>query len=158
MSSSTDVSIEPLARHPWTIDTLRQWFEAEWPEYYGAGGPGSALRDLAAYAQEGGLPVGVVALRSGALCGVAALKADSIASHAHLSPWAAAGLVHPSMRGQGIGALLLAGLEEQARALGFRRLYCGTSTAHALLERCGWQLDETVIHEGASLGVFSKAL
>lgn len=80
--------------------------------------------------------MGVIALQSGILCGVAALKRESIASHAHLSPWAAAGFVHPSVRRQGIGALLLAALEHQARELGFRRIHCGTSSAQALLEAC----------------------
>ncbi|MGH8607612.1 MAG: GNAT family N-acetyltransferase [Gammaproteobacteria bacterium] len=52
-----------------------------------------------------------MALRHGRVCGIAALKAESIASHRHLSPWAAAGLVKPSERGRGIGAQLLAALE-----------------------------------------------
>lgn len=151
-------SIEPLAQHQQAIAVLREWFEAEWPSYYGAGGRGSALSDLQACANEGSLPVGVVALRAGSVCGVAALKAESIASHLHLSPWAAAGLVHPSMRGQGIGSLLLGALEEQARKLGFTRIFCGTSTAQSLLQRCGWQLLENINHEGKSLGVFNKAL
>ena len=155
---ATDVSIELLAHHPWAVEPLREWFGAEWPEYYGAGGRGSALADLRAYANQGSLPVGVIALQSGILCGVAALKRDSIASHAHLSPWAAAGLVPPSMRGRGIGASLLAGLEEQARELGYRHIHCGTSSAQGLLERCGWQLGEMIVHEGRSLGVYSKAL
>ena len=153
-----DLSIEPLALHPQAIPLLQEWFEAEWPSYYGAGGRGSALHDLQSYANQGRLPVGVVALRGGSVCGVAALKAESIASRAHLSPWAAAGLVHPSMRGQGIGRLLLGALEEQARQLGFVRVYCGTSTAQSLLQRCGWQLIESIIHEGENLGVYSKAL
>src|SRR5690606_27786503 len=153
-----NVSIELLAHHPWAVETLREWFVAQWPEYYGAGGRGSALADLRAYANQGSLPVGVIALQSGILCGVAALKRDSIASHAHLSPWTAAGLVPPSMRGRGIGASLLAALEEQARELGYRHIHCGTSSAQGLLERCGWQLDEMIIHEGRSLGVYSKAL
>lgn len=157
-SVAPGVSIEPLALHPWTVDILCEWFETEWPEYYGAGGPGSALRDLRCYANQGSLPVGVVALNSGTLCGVAALKAESLASHAHLSPWAAAGFVHPSLRGRGIGGLLLAALEEQARKLAFARIYCGTSTAQNLLQRCGWELSESILHEGKSLGVFSKAL
>jgi GNAT superfamily N-acetyltransferase len=157
-SVARDVSIEPLALHPWAIDILCEWFENEWPEYYGAGGPGSARQDLRGYAHQGSLPVGVVALKAGTLCGVAALKAESIASHAHLSPWAAAGFVHPSVRGQGIGVLLLAALESQAREFGFGRIYCGTSTAQTLLQRCGWELHESLIHEGQRLGVFSKAL
>jgi GNAT superfamily N-acetyltransferase len=155
---STGISVAPLALHPEAVPVLRAWFAAEWPGYYGPGGPGSAQRDLEDYAHQDSLPVGVIALMDGEICGVAALKAESIASHAHLSPWAAAGLVHPSLRGRGIGRLLLGALEEQARKLGFRHIYCGTSTAHTLLQRCGWELIETISHEGESLGIHRKAL
>jgi GNAT superfamily N-acetyltransferase len=137
---------------------LRQWFEAEWPAHYGAGGPGDAAQDLQAFANRGSLPVGVVALRDGRVCGIAALKAESIASHRHLSPWAAAGLVRSPERGQGIGAQLLAALEQEARSLGFRYIYCGTSTAESLLQRSEWQLIEHIDHEGESLGIYQKAL
>ncbi|MFC7517622.1 GNAT family N-acetyltransferase [Herbaspirillum sp. GCM10030257] len=153
-----EITVEPLVDHPSAVETIAGWFEAEWPAYYGPGGPGSALRDVRAYANQGGLPVGVVALRSGSVCGIAALKAQSISSYADVSPWAAAGFVHPSLRGHGIGSLLLGALEEQACKLGFGRIWCGTSTAQSLLQRCGWQLRETVIHEGENLGIFSKML
>lgn len=147
----------PLAHHAWAIPTLTAWFETEWPAHYGAGGPGSAARDLHDYAHIGSLPVGIVALRGDTLCGVAVLRADSIPSHKHLSPWVGAGLVHPSMRGQGIGRLLLGALEAQARELGFSDIYCGTSTSQSLLLRSGWRLMETILHEGESLGIFNKA-
>lgn len=154
----TNLHVEPLAWHPEALPELQAWFEAEWSSYYGADGPGNAQRDLQAYANSNGLPFGVVALMEGSVCGVAALKVDSIASHRRLSPWAAAGLVRPDLRGRGIGQHLLLALEKQAKALGFNRLHCGTSTAEGLLQRCGWQLLEHTIHEGESLGIYEKAL
>ena len=155
---NSSIKIEQLALHPEVLPTLRHWFETEWPEYYGAGGPGDAQDDLKSFANRGRLPIGVVAFRDGELCGVAALKADSIGSHSHLSPWAAAGLVKPSERGKGIGAQLMDALEDQARSLGLPWIYCGTSTANSLLERCGWELMETIIHEGHELGIYRKSL
>lgn len=155
---SSIVKIEQLAMHPEALRPLRHWFETEWPEYYGAGGPGDAQNDLQAFANHDRLPIGVVAFQDGELCGVAALKANSIASHSHLSPWAAAGLVKSSERGKGIGAQLIDALEKQARNLGFPYIYCGTSTANSLLERCGWELMENIIHEGHQLGIYRKAL
>ncbi len=152
------LSIEPLAAHPEVLALLREWFATEWSDYYGKGGPGDADRDLRDFANEGSLPVGVVAFRGGTLCGFAALKADSVASHRHLTPWAAAGLVKPSERGQGIGSQLVVALEQEARKLGFRRIYCGTSTAESLLRRCGWQLLENIVHDGQPLAIYCKAL
>ncbi len=150
--------IEPLAAHRDVLPVLAQWFEREWPAYYGAGGRGNARDDLESFASEDRLPVGVVAFRDGALCGVAALKATSVASHAHLSPWAAAGLVEPSRRGRGVGTALLAALENVARRFGFPFVYCGTSSAESLLKRRDWELLERVRHEGQDLGIYRKAL
>ena len=150
--------IEPLAAHPEVLPVLRQWFEMEWPSYYGAGGPGDAERDLDAFAQRGSLPVGVVAFLDGSVCGVAALKSESIPSHRHLSPWASAGLVQPLHRSKGIGLQLLSALEQEARNLGFNCIYCATGTAESLLQRCGWQLIEHIDHDGQNLGLYRKAL
>jgi GNAT superfamily N-acetyltransferase len=152
------IRIDYLAAHPEALPEIRRWLETEWASYYGASGPGDAEQDVKAYANRGSLPVGIVAFQDGRLCGIGALKADSIASHAHLSPWAAAGLVDPSMRGKGIGARLLAALEQEGRTLGFDCIYCGTSTASSLLERCGWELMERIVHDGNELGIYRKAL
>lgn len=150
--------IEPLALHPEHLPLLREWLEAEWPPYYGADGPGDALSDLQAFSTPGSLPIGVIALSGDRVCGLAALKAESIASHRHLSPWAASGLVDPALRAQGIGGRLLGALEQQAQLLGVSRIYCGTSTAETLLQRCGWQLMERIVHEVEGLGIYSKEL
>lgn len=153
-----EITIEPLAAHPEVLPVLREWFEAEWPSYYGPGGRADAMEDLQAYGNIDRLPIGLVALLKGELCGVIALKAESISSHRHLSPWAAAGVVHPSLRGRGIGARLMVAIEAQARAMGFERIYCGTSTSATLLQRRGWQLRETILHDGESLEIYSREL
>lgn len=155
---TTGLRIDPLALHPEVLPVLQRWFELEWPSYYEAGGPGSAQQDLQAYANLDGLPYGVVAFRDGSLCGVAALKAESIASHAHLSPWAAAGVVRRDLRRQGIGQQLVLALERRAETMGFDRIYCGTSTAERLLQRIGWRLLERVEHDGELLSIYEKAL
>ncbi|KXK54758.1 MAG: GNAT family N-acetyltransferase [Chlorobi bacterium] len=152
----TSIHLAPLANHPEVLPELRQWFESEWPEYYGKEGPGNAEADLIAFSGIGRLPVGIVAFHHGEPCGVAALKAESISSHRHLSPWAAAGLVKASKRGEGIGARLLQRLEEEAGRLGFTHLYCGTATAESLLLRNGWTLIERIQHEGEPLGIYQK--
>jgi GNAT superfamily N-acetyltransferase len=110
--------IEHLADYPEAIPILKEWFESEWGSYYGPTGPGDAQRDLLADAHRGALPLGIVALDEHELCGVAALRAESIVTHAHLRPWAAAGLVKPCLRRRGIGTALIRALEETARSLG----------------------------------------
>lgn len=152
------VRIELLADHRDAIPILKQWFEAEWSSYYGPKGPGDALHDLQSFDHKNSIPIGVVALCDDKVCGFAALKAESIASHRHLCPWAAAGLVEPSKRGKGIGAKLLNALEEHARRLGFHQIFSATSTAESLLLRCGWQLMERIVHEGSPIGIYCKDL
>lgn len=137
---------------------LARWFLAEWQAYYGPEGPGDAASDVAAFARRDGLPLGMIAYHGRELCGIAALKADPVPSHPHLSPGISAGLVAPRYRGHGIGAQLLLALEQQARAMGYRRVYCFTGTSESLLQRGGWDFKERIEHEGEDVAVFSKPL
>ncbi len=150
--------IEHLADHPRVLPILKEWFETEWESYYGPGGPGNAQADLLAYANRSELPVGLVAFFEGELCGVAALKSESITTHSHLGPWAAAALVSPPYQRRGIGTELVRALEEVARNLGYSRIYCGTSTASQLLERRSWQFMEQVKYNGEDVSIYQKAL
>lgn len=155
---SLDIHIDYLADHPEALPTLERLFRAEWADYYGPSGPGNARQDLLAYSSRGQLPVGVVAFVGSRPCGVAALKADSIATHQHLTPWIGAGMVAPEFRRHGIGARLASALEDVARELGFPTIYSGTSTADSLLVREGWQLMEVVEHHGEPLSIYEKRL
>ena len=127
-----------LSHHLDAMPALAQGFIQEWSQWYGPDGRGDASADLQAFAQEDGLPLGVVVLNEGQVCGVAALKAQSIDAFAHWAPWAAAGYVLPAWRGQGLGAALLRGLVQEAARQGHEAVYCGTATAQRLLEREGW--------------------
>jgi GNAT superfamily N-acetyltransferase len=155
-----DISIRPLRDCLTALAPLAAAFEAEWPDWYGPGGPGDAAADLAAYANpDGRIPVGIVALDpSGAPLGTAALKAAFTPEFAHLTPWASAGWVEPSLRRQGLGALLVRALEAEARRLGFAHLYCATSTAITLLEREGWTEHAQTVHDGHQIRIFQRAL
>lgn len=152
------VKVELLARRRDTLPTFAALFREEWPRWYGEGGPGNAEADLAAFAaSETELPVGVVATLDGSPVGVGALKVESLASHKHLTPWAAAGFVLPSHRGRGIGAALLEALVRHAGHLGYPFVYCGTATSVSLLCRSGWSELERINHEGEPLVIFRKA-
>jgi len=150
--------IEYLVDHPEAIPVLQVWFETEWAAYYGPGGPGNAEQDLMAYSSREKLPIGVVAYFEDQLCGIAALKPDSIQTHMHLGPWAAAGLVPPEFRRRGIGTSLIRALEAVAKEHGYSAIYSGTSTATGLLERNGWQFMERVKYNGEDVSIYQKAL
>ena len=143
----------PLVTKP----QVSAWLLSEWPDWYGPDGPGDLSGDVEAFARsDSALPVGLIICRDGEPIGFGALKRESIPSHAHLTPWAAAGYVVPSCRGQGAGAFLLRALVERAATLGFPRVHCGTSTAVTLLRRAGWQEFEVITHAGKPLSLFSS--
>ncbi len=154
----TDIAIRYLADVPSVLPVLRCWFESEWPSHYGALGPGNAEEDLLAYADRGRIPFGLVAFQDDQPCGFMALKRESFPSHTHLSPWAGAGYVKPMLRRQGIGGALLLALEREARELGCAHIYCATSSSESLLQRCGWQLLQSVQQDGSLMSVYEKAL
>ena len=147
-----------LADHPEALLVLERLFQTEWPDYYGAQGPGDARQDLLAYSNRSHLPVGLVAFIGSEPCGVVALKSESITTHRHLTPWIGGGMVAPQYRRHGIGAQLASALEGVARNLGFKVIYSGTSTANSLLVREGWQFIELVQYSGEQVSIYEKAL
>lgn len=156
----------PLRERPDLIPELQAWFQAEWPGYYGPGGPGDAHRDLLAYAQPdpAALPLGLVALQLEASsglerpCGFAAIKTEPFAPCPGLGPWAGAALVPQALRRQGIGLLLLQALVSEARAHHHQSriptLFCATATSDSLMLRAGWRLRERVMHGGGEVRVY----
>src|SRR5882724_4227855 len=154
---ANEIRIERLANHREHLPMIVQWFEREWPAHYGANGQADAEADLRSYGGNSELPIGIIAFCDGEPCGVAALKRDSIPIRSHLTPWAGAGFVLPSFRRRGIGASLLAGVEQVAREFGFGRVYCATSTSASLLERSGWHFIERINHAGEVLSIYETA-
>ena len=150
--------LDYLSNHREMLPILKLWFETEWASYYGPEGPGDAQTDLATYANGTNLPVGVVAFLNDKVCGIAVLKSESIRSHSHLGPWAAAAMVHRDHRGRGIGTALIRAVEDEAKRRGYKQIYCGTSTAARLLERAGWRLMEQVLHDGENVAIYAKVL
>lgn len=149
------LSFQPLFQVPHLKALVAAWLLSEWPDWYGVGGAGHLDSDVKALADsEAQLPVGIVAFDDGVPIGFGALKQESLSTHAHWAPWAAAGYVEPSRRGQGVGAALLRALAEHAKAMGYTGVYCGTSTAASLLRRAGWREIEQIVHAGKPLVIF----
>ena len=153
-------TVIPLRERPEFCAFFARQFEAEWPNWYGPGGSGSASEDLKAFANpEGDLPVAVIALDdAGSPIGIAALKTASISTHTHLSPWATAGYVIPARRRAGVGAKLLSALLAEAGRLGFHTIYCATARAVSLLEREGWSQIDAAVHDGERQFIFTRVV
>lgn len=154
--------IESLADHPEAIPFLTEWFEREWAAYYGPEGPGDAESDLRQACNRIELPVALVAILDGKVCGTAALKCASVTTHSHLSPWLAALLVVPEFRRRGIAERLIEAIEEKAKELGFHLIYVGTGegsgTPESALRKRGWQFVERCAYFVSEVTIFRKTL
>ncbi|MFG0333235.1 MAG: GNAT family N-acetyltransferase [Maioricimonas sp. JB049] len=159
---SSSVTIMPLANHPESLPLLIEWFEQQWAPYYGPDGPGDAAADLRGCCNTDQLPIALVAFTNGRVCGTAALKAESVTTHSHLTPWLAALLVAPEFRRRGIAGQLIAAVEQTARQLGFEQLYVGTGegsgTAESTIRRRGWEFVEKGPYFVSEVSIYVKRL
>jgi GNAT superfamily N-acetyltransferase len=160
--SILSLQIELLADHPEAIPILREWFEREWEPYYGPAGPGNAEEDLRTSCNHDKLPITLLAIYEGKVCGTAALKAESVSTHKHLTPWLAALLVAPAFRRRGIGEQLIAAIEEKAGQLGYKLIYVGTGegsgTPESSLRKRGWEFVEKQPYFVSDVLIFQKTL
>ncbi len=153
-----DIQIQYLADMPEALPALVDWFLAEWEPYYGTDGPGDAKADLRESMNRDELPICLLAIDgTGALAGTISLKAESI-SHRELTHWGAAFLVAPTRRRQGIGTALVAALEDQARKLGFKRIYMSTDAASAIVDGRDWRALDTTESLRGTISVYAVDL
>lgn len=145
-----------LSEARFALPILARWFEQEWAPWYGDGGQGDAWSDLSQCASDADIPKAFVALGVGnSVLGTVALKEDSLGHDLGFSPSLAALLVHKTARGKGVGSLLVGAVEDYARKLGFRRIYCTTDSAVKILERRGWHtVDQQLMSLRGEVGVY----
>lgn len=83
---------------------------------------------------------------------------DELEEFRHLSPWIAAFIVNPKMRGEGIGSQMLVLLEEKARALGIRSLHLWTEDQCSFYLKRGYSVTASGNFEHLSLDVMQKKI
>ena len=130
------MNIEPLAGHKTAIPMLSAWYLSEWEPYYGQRGPGDARADLESRCNHDEIPLGLVAIDGGDVCGTAALDLDPATN---LTPSVVGLLVRRDRRRRGIATALLESAGGHARRLGYGHLYMSTNVLGNLLLHLGWQ-------------------
>jgi len=157
-----NLKIELLADHPEALPMLKDLFESEWEPYYGAEGPGDAETDIKNSANRTELPIAVVALVDGNVCGTAALKMESVTSYPDYFPWLAGLLVAPEQRRQGIGEQLIAKIENLAKQLGYKEIFVGTGEKSGMseitLDKRDWKFIDKSDYFVSEASVYKKKL
>ena len=157
-----NLKIELLDDHPDALPMLKDLFESEWEPYYGAEGPGDAETDLKNSANRTKLPIALIALVDGNVCGTAALKMESVTSYPDYFPWLAGLLVAPEYRRQGIGEQLIAKIEKLAKQLGYKEIFVGTGEKSGMseitLDKRDWKFIDKSDYFVSEASIYKKKL
>lgn len=157
-----NLKIEFLADHPQAFPILKTLFETEWEPYYGKNGPGNAEQDIASSANKTQLPIALVAICDGNICGTAALKMESVTTYPDIFPWLAALLVDPAYRCQGVAAQLILKIEALAKQLGFSEIFVGagekSGLSEATLNKRAWKLLHKSDYFVSEVRIYKKVL
>jgi predicted N-acetyltransferase YhbS len=122
----------------WRVDTfsvLHASFEEE-------------LRSLALFASDQRHGVGLVAKAAGEPIGTCLLVEREIEPIHDVSPWLAGLFVVPEHRRNGVGAVLVRAIEDQARQRGASRLHLYTTGAAAFYAKLGWSVQDRTDWKG----------
>lgn len=152
--------IVTLNTKPETADAVSGLYLLQWPQWYGAEGPGDARQDLAVCLESNeALPSCLVALEgSGQVVGTGCLRETSPGSERYPGAWLTGLVVDKAYRRCGIGSALVAAAEAEALRLGFDALHASTSSAGSILVRREWTRIDQVTSSGECLDVFRKSL
>jgi GNAT superfamily N-acetyltransferase len=85
-----------------------------------------------------------VALENGQPLGTASLDFEDLPPRDDLTPWLASVYVLPEARSRGLGAKLVAAVEQEATVKGFKQIYLHTSDRAEFYAKRGWQVLVTV--------------
>lgn len=131
---------------------LAQAFKDAWPDFFADRSAGEIEEVM--FAEGSGLPAILVASVEGRVAGTVALRARSVETHEHLSPWVTGLWVQPDLRGLGLGRKLLLAITEEAASRGFREIYAVTNTARWLFDKMGWEAVEEILYHGEEVTLY----
>ena len=141
--------IEEIGSHRDWITTIARWHFDQWGRLTGSDTLAEYVRMLQQSAGSGSVPTVLVASDGTELLGSASLLRCDMTIRADLTPWLAQLFVTPAHRRGGVGAALVKAVAQQAKRLGFERLYLYTSgDLPRYYERLGWVVRERVAYLG----------
>lgn len=136
------MTIEYLADHPETLDTIVQWTHREWGHVRGGETLEQRRARFAGSLNRDRIPLTVVALENGEVLGSASLIAHDMETRMELTPWLASVFVGEQFRRRGIGAELVRRIMAEAGKLKVPLLYLYTVHSERLYASLGWMVAE----------------
>lgn len=143
-----------LQQAPGAARQLAEAFKQTWPAFFEAWSVEEIERQM--FAEGEPLPVILVSQVDGRVAGTVALRARSVETHEHLSPWVTGLWVEPDLRGAGLGRKLLEAIEQEGEARGFHHLYAVTNTARWLFSKMGWEAVEEIEYHGEEVTLYRR--
>lgn len=142
-----------LADHLEFIPTLARWHFQQWGHYRAGDSVERRVVRLTEASNRQAVPTVIVAHEGGKVLGSAMLIACDMQTRPELTPWVAGVYVAVEERKRGIGTALVRRVIEEARALGFARIYLFTFDAESYYARMGWAVVERTEYVGAKVTV-----
>lgn len=152
------LQIAYLDQHLDAIPTLARWHHMEWAAVTPHLSVADRIAGFRARARRGTVPTSFVAILDANVVGLACLVENDVQSHQHLTPWLASVLVAPQHRGRGIGSSLSERTTEEARVLGFPKVYLFTFDRQSFYARLGWSALEDTHYAGAPGTIMVRTL
>ena len=148
------ITIGFLADYPETVPTLVKWFRAQWPDYYADMSQEEMEQDFLSDASRDRLPVRLIAFESSELAGTIVLRERGSETLPEFEPELGGLYVVESQRDHGVGTELVRAGMKLAHDQGYETVYATTVVAAGILERLGWELIKTVIHQDGPLALY----
>ncbi len=156
LNTDNMIEIKYLYEYETWIPVIAQWYYAEWPKIYT--GIAQVISRLEERTNRSSLPLGLVAVENGEVVGAVALKDHEIEALTQHTPWLASLIVKKENRGQGIGKILIEGLLDKARQLGFLKIFLYTDTMAGYYAALGWTEIQKYYYKQQEVTIFEKKI
>jgi len=142
-----EISLVPIRQSPqdgeralaWALDLwgdhLPNYTRQDWSDFYA----NSSQSDYGTWKGDGQELVYLAKRGTDLVATIGLVDFDDLEEFRHLSPWVAAFIVDPQLRGQGIGGHVLTLLEEKAQSLGIELLHLWTEDQSAFYGKRGYR-------------------
>ena len=152
------MNIVYLADFPQYIPELAVWLFGEWGHLNVGETLERRVARLQSHTGRPGIPTTLIALEGEVLLDSASLVANDLRSHPHLAPFLASVFVLPEQRRRGVGRALVQRIAQEARQLGFDKLYLITHDRQEFYKSMGWSALEEMSYRGEEVTLMQQLL